>query len=309
MAESDQCWNAPPSGPDVRSLMRSSDRASLATIAADGSPYASLVLLALDLDASPLMLLSDLAEHSRNIARDSRISLLIDRTAGLDDPLTGSRASLTGTVTAIEDKRLMARFVNRHPSAAAYAGFGDFRLYRMNLARAHLVAGFGRIRWIEGSDILADRRFSPACEGGRIDHRPYERRSRRGGQSHRAAPRQRRPKRRLADERHRSGRRGFSPRRRNRARYLQDPDMGRRSRPLRTRASCASRKGDPGGGSLGRGGPGRDFRTPAVSMSAYGRTQSRRYSPSFYMKNGAWPEVAIIGLYWGENRPLLGEIS
>jgi len=145
---------APPSGPDVRSLMRNSDRASLATIAADGSPYASLVLLALDLDAAPLLLLSDLAEHSRNIARDSRISLLIDRTAGLDDPLTGSRASLTGTVAAIEDGRLMARFVNRHPSAAAYAGFGDFKLYRMELARAHLVAGFGRIRWIEGSDIL-----------------------------------------------------------------------------------------------------------------------------------------------------------
>jgi hypothetical protein len=111
-------------------------------------------LLALDLDASPLLLLSDLAEHSRNIARDSRISLLVDGTAGLDDPLTGSRASLIGKAAPIEDERLMARFVNRHPSSAAYAGFGDFRLYRMDLARAHLIAGFGRIRWIEGNDIL-----------------------------------------------------------------------------------------------------------------------------------------------------------
>jgi heme iron utilization protein len=144
----------PPSGTTVRRLMRNSDRASLATIAPEGSPYASLVLLALDLDASPLMLLSDLAEHSRNIARDSRVSLLIDGTAGLEDPLTGSRASLTGTVASIEDERLMARFANRHPSSAIYSGFGDFRLYRMDLARAHLVAGFGRIRWIEASEIL-----------------------------------------------------------------------------------------------------------------------------------------------------------
>ncbi len=138
----------------------------------DGAPYASLVLLALDLDASPLMLLSDLAEHSRNIARDSRISLLIDGTAGLDDPLTGSRASLTGNVAPIEDERLMARFVNRHPSAAAYAGFGDFRLYRMDLARAHLIAGFGRIRWIEGGEILLNGDFRPLAkaEESIIDH-------------------------------------------------------------------------------------------------------------------------------------------
>src|SRR5476651_1609890 len=89
-------------GAAVRALMRNSDRASLATIQMDGAPYASLVLLALDLDASPLLLLSDLAEHSRNIARDSRVSLLIDGTAGLDDPLTGSRASLTGKAAPIE---------------------------------------------------------------------------------------------------------------------------------------------------------------------------------------------------------------
>jgi hypothetical protein len=173
MAESESApEGARPSGPDVRGLMRNSDRASLATIAGDGSPYASLVLLALDHDASPLLLLSDLAEHSRNIAGDTRISLLIDGTAGLEAPLTGSRASLTGTVAPLEDERLMARFVNRHPSAAAYAGFGDFRLHRMDLARAHLVAGFGRIRWIEGSDILltGDSRPLAKAEESIIDH-------------------------------------------------------------------------------------------------------------------------------------------
>jgi heme oxygenase (biliverdin-IX-beta and delta-forming) len=143
-----------PSGADVRALMRRTDRASLATLMGDGSPYASLVLLALDHDASPLLLLSNLAEHSRNIARDSRVSLLIDGTAGLDDPLTGSRASLTGSVAIVDEPRLLARFTNRHPSSAGYAGFGDFHLYRMQVSRAHLVAGFGRIRWIEGSEVL-----------------------------------------------------------------------------------------------------------------------------------------------------------
>jgi heme iron utilization protein len=166
-----------PSGEAVRSLMRCCDRASLATIASapglgNGAPYASLVLLALNLDASPLLLLSDLAEHSRNIARDPRICLLVDGTAGLDDPLAGSRASLMGNVAPIDDKRLMARFVNRHPSAALYAGFGDFKLYRMALTRAHLVAGFGRIRWIEAGEILlaGDSRVLAEAEESIIDH-------------------------------------------------------------------------------------------------------------------------------------------
>ena len=48
----------------------------------------------------------------------------------------------------------MSRFVSRHPSAAGYAGFGDFRLYRMKVERAHLVAGFGRIRWVDGGEII-----------------------------------------------------------------------------------------------------------------------------------------------------------
>ncbi len=143
-----------PAGRDVRALMRRTDRASLATLMADGSPYASLVLLALDHDASPLLLLSNLAEHSRNIARDSRVSLLIDATAGLDDPLSGSRASLTGNLSPVEEPRLLARFTRRHPAAGRYAGFGDFHLYRLQASRAHLVAGFGRIRWIDGAEVL-----------------------------------------------------------------------------------------------------------------------------------------------------------
>ena len=140
-------------GADVRRLMRIVDRAALATQLSDGSPYASLVLLALDLDATPLLLLSDLAEHSRNIARDSRVSLLIDGTAGLADPLTGRRASLLGRAEATDDTRLLQRFVAHHPFAALYAGFRDFKLYGLSVERAHLVAGFGRIHWVEGGAI------------------------------------------------------------------------------------------------------------------------------------------------------------
>lgn len=138
----------------ARRLMRAQDRASLAT-SREGWPYVSLVLAALDHDASPLLLLSDLAEHTKNVKREPRASLLFDGTAGLDDPLTGPRVTVLGMLSPADDPRLLARFTARHPSAAAYAGFADFRLYRLAAERAHLVAGFGRIDWVEAVALLA----------------------------------------------------------------------------------------------------------------------------------------------------------
>lgn len=142
----------------VRRLLRTCDRAVLATALADGSawPYASLVLTACDHGAAPLLLLSDLADHTRNIGADDRASLLFDGTAGLDDPLTGARASVLGRLTKTDDAHLRARYLARHPSALDYAHFSDFNLYRMRVERAHLVAGFGEIHWLDAGEITTD---------------------------------------------------------------------------------------------------------------------------------------------------------
>jgi hypothetical protein len=154
----------------ARRLMRSLDRATLAT-SQDGWPYASLVLTAVDHDASPLLLLSDLAEHSKNLKRDSRASLLFDGTAGLEDPLTGARVTVLGDAKPVDDARLLARFTARHPSAAGYAGFADFHLYRLDIARAHLVAGFGRIHAIAAQALRSPAAPAlAAAESGILEH-------------------------------------------------------------------------------------------------------------------------------------------
>lgn len=149
---------APPTpGAAVRGLLRAADRATLATTLAGGpsggSPYASLVLLAADHDAAPLLLISTLAEHTRNLAADPRAALLVDGTAGLEEPLTGARATMLGRFVRDDDPGRRARYLRRHPSAAGYAGFGDFGLWRMQVERAHIVAGFGRIHWVEATDL------------------------------------------------------------------------------------------------------------------------------------------------------------
>jgi hypothetical protein len=135
-------------------LLRREQRGTLAT-SMRGAPYASLVLIAADLDASPLLLLSDLAQHSRNIAFDPRVSLLIDGTAGYRDPLTGPRLTVIGQARAVVDPRRLARFTAHHPTSSVYSGFTDFRLYRVAVERGHLVAGFGRIHRIEARDLLS----------------------------------------------------------------------------------------------------------------------------------------------------------
>jgi putative heme iron utilization protein len=140
-------------GAKARALLRQAQRASLATLM-EGSPYASLVLVAEDEDCAPVLLLSDLAEHAKNLKRDARASLLIDGSAGLAEPLAGPRVTLIGRMERSGENRLKTRFLDRHPSAATYAGFGDFACYRMNVDRAHLVEGFGRIDWIKGGDFL-----------------------------------------------------------------------------------------------------------------------------------------------------------
>ena len=118
-----------------------------------GRPYVSLVASACDIDASPLLLLSDLAQHTRNLLADPRVSLLFEDTGDHPDRLAGPRLTLLGRAERCDDPRAAARFAARHPASAAYAGFADFHLYRVAIERGHLVAGFGRIAWIEDGEL------------------------------------------------------------------------------------------------------------------------------------------------------------
>ena len=162
----------------VRRLVRSLDRATLATLGradgpAAGEPYASLVLSACLPDLSPVLLISTLADHTKNLLADPRASLLFDGTGGLAEPLTGARAGLQGRFVRDDSPAARQRYLARHPSAAMYAGFKDFAFWRMEIRAAHLVAGFGRIHWLDAAEVrddLADARDLVAAEGEIVAH-------------------------------------------------------------------------------------------------------------------------------------------
>jgi len=139
----------------ARRLIGESGRATLATLLPEGAPYASLVLVAPDTDGAPLLLLSDLAEHSKNLKRDPRAALLFDGTAGMAEPLAGPRVTLLGRIEPALRPDALDRYVARHAEARSWAEMRDFRLYRLAADRAHLVAGFGRVAWIEVRELFS----------------------------------------------------------------------------------------------------------------------------------------------------------
>ncbi len=132
--------------PAARRLTRTALKGSLATLDRQtGHPYASLVLVATEPDGAPIFLISRLALHTKNLEKDPRASLLIDGTGGLGDPLTGGRVTLMGEARASDSRTARRRFLARHPSAEGYAGFADFSMYALRIARGHYIGGFGRI--------------------------------------------------------------------------------------------------------------------------------------------------------------------
>lgn len=137
---------------EAKLLLRSARAGMLATLAPpDAGPFASLVNVATTCDASPILLLSRLAAHTRHLDADPRMSLLLysalNRANG-GDPLTHARLTIVGRAErvsdAIERQQLRARFLARHPKSSLYVDFADFAFFRVAIETAHLNGGFGR---------------------------------------------------------------------------------------------------------------------------------------------------------------------
>jgi putative heme iron utilization protein len=160
----------------ARSLLRRSRQGALATLMrGSGDPYCSLVNVASHCDGSPILLISRLALHTRNILSDPRVSLMLDE-RGNGDPLEAARIMLAGRAEQAGDADeavLRRRYLNAHPAAEAFVNFKDFSFFKVRTAAAHLVAGFGRIVDLLPERFLTDLSDADAlleAEQGAIEH-------------------------------------------------------------------------------------------------------------------------------------------
>ena len=138
---------------NARELLLKQRFASLSTCMADGSPYGSLVGYSIAESGAPVLLISQLAWHTRHLEADPRGSLLIMDDAG-QVPLAGARVTVLGVFRQVEAHLVRDFYLKRHPDAAIYADFTDFSFWQMEPRQVHAIAGFGRIETFAGSELL-----------------------------------------------------------------------------------------------------------------------------------------------------------
>jgi len=159
------------SGDEARLLLRRARTGTLASLnREDGIPYASLVNVATDVEGRPLILVSTLAWHTRNLSAEPRASVMVAEPPAEGDALTGARVTVMGRFEKTGDPALRRRYLARHPEAAAYASFGDFAVWRLAPERVHAVAGFGRIETLDADEVFPSSPEMLAIEESAILH-------------------------------------------------------------------------------------------------------------------------------------------
>jgi heme iron utilization protein len=162
---------------EAKLLLRTTRSAVLATLVPDsGQPFATLVNVATSPDATPLLLLSELAAHRRHLAADPRLSLLL-YAPGRGDPLAHPRLTILGRARRIESTEHRAaareRFLARHPKSELYVDFPDFSFFAVEMESAHLNGGFARAAPLAASQIYTATENACeaiAAEAGAVAH-------------------------------------------------------------------------------------------------------------------------------------------
>lgn len=108
-----------------------------------GFPVVTLTSIATDYDGTPIILVSRLSQHTKNLLADPRASLLLSQ-GGKGDPLAHPRLTLMAKAEESKAPRLRERFLGRHPKAQLYIDFPDFLFFRLVPAKVHLNGGFAR---------------------------------------------------------------------------------------------------------------------------------------------------------------------
>lgn len=141
----------------ARHLLRVARFGALATLdPGDGLPQVTRVAVATDHDAAPLLLISNLAAHTRALADNPACALLLGE-PGKGDPLAHPRLSVKATAQRVDEAdvtKLRRRYLARHPKAALYVEFADFAFYRLEPVSALLNAGFGKAYELTRDDLL-----------------------------------------------------------------------------------------------------------------------------------------------------------
>lgn len=158
-------------GNEARRFLRKQHSGVLSTISkrVEGFPFGSVAPFILDHAGRPVILISTLAEHTKNIDADPRVSLIVQPYS--PDMQVAGRVTLLGKAERLADKsELGPRYLHFHPQAADYFAMHDFSFYRIQPVRIRYIGGFGKIHWVEPDNYLLPPCPLAGQEAGILEH-------------------------------------------------------------------------------------------------------------------------------------------
>jgi putative heme iron utilization protein len=158
-------------GDEARSFVRGQHSGVLSTLSQriEGYPFGSVAPFVLDHTGCPVILISTLAEHTKNIDADARVSLIVQPYS--PDMQVAGRVTLLGRAQRLTDKtELGPRYLRFHPQAESYFAMHDFNFYRIEPVRIRYIGGFGKIHWVEPENYLLPESALAEQESDILNH-------------------------------------------------------------------------------------------------------------------------------------------
>lgn len=161
-------------GAEARALLLEGYQGVLSTHSRElpGYPFGSVAPYCLDAAGLPLLLISELAQHTKNLRADPRCSFIV--VAPGEDIQVSARLTLVGECEPLQGETDLAAAAERYyryfPDATDFHRIHDFRFFRLTPRRCRYIGGFGRIHWVEPAPVLLANPFAGAAEADIVAH-------------------------------------------------------------------------------------------------------------------------------------------
>ncbi len=158
---------------EARALLVEGRAGVLSTHSAEvpGYPFGSVTPYCLDRAGRPVLLISSIAQHTKNIVVDPRVSLTV-LAAGATDVQAAGRLTYLADVAPLagDEADVPERYYRYFPASRGYHGTHDFSFYVLEPVRLRYIGGFGNIRWIAPDEFLEANPFDSKAEAAILEH-------------------------------------------------------------------------------------------------------------------------------------------
>ncbi len=121
-----------------------------------GFPLTSVVPVGLSYEGHLLVLISELAQHTRNLQLDTRMSLMLHDDQEQNWQAT-TRLSVIGqleplALSDVQLSQIRRCYYRIHPELDGFDQHMDFSFWQLKPLRYRLIAGFAQVRWLDQVD-------------------------------------------------------------------------------------------------------------------------------------------------------------